>query len=154
MSQAQCKPMASTKKKVKVDLIYGIKPHRPKRGERYMNELQVTHFREILNAWKNELIDDTERTVTTMQDETINLPDPNDRATQETDRSLELRTRDRERKLVKKINESLADLDTGDYGYCEECGVDIGIKRLEARPTATLCIDCKSLSEIREKQNA
>jgi DnaK suppressor protein len=118
-----------------------------------MGELQITHFREILNAWKNELIDDSERTVMVMQGETINLPDPNDRATQETDRSLELRTRDRERKLVKKINESLADLDTGDYGYCEECGVDIGIKRLEARPTATLCIDCKSLSEIREKQN-
>ena len=154
ISQAQCKPMASTKKKVKVDLIHGVKPHRPKRGERYMGELQVAHFREILNAWKNELIDDSERTVTVMQDETVNLPDPNDRATQETDRSLELRTRDRERKLVKKINESLADLDTSDYGRCEECGVDIGIKRLEARPTATLCIDCKSLSEIREKQNA
>jgi DnaK suppressor protein len=89
-----------------------------------------------------------------MQDENINLPDPNDRATLETDRSLELRTRDRERKLVKKINDSLVDLDKGDYGYCEDCGVDIGIKRLEARPTASLCIDCKSLSEIREKQNA
>ncbi|MGE4634221.1 MAG: RNA polymerase-binding protein DksA [Arenicellales bacterium] len=146
--------MASTKKKVKKDLIHGVKPHRPKRGEPYMGELQAEHFRDILNAWKNELIDDTERTVMVMQDETINLPDPNDRATQETDRSLELRTRDRERKLVKKINESLADLDTSNYGYCEECGVNIGIKRLEARPTATLCIDCKSLSEIREKQNA
>ena len=89
-----------------------------------------------------------------MQDENINLPDPNDRATLETDRSLELRTRDRERKLVKKINDSLVDLDKRDYGYCEDCGVDIGIKRLEARPTASLCIDCKSLSEIREKQNA
>ncbi len=146
--------MAATKKKTSEELIHGIKPHRPKRGEPYMGDVQEAHFREILNAWKNELIDDTERTVMVMQDETINLPDPNDRATQETDRSLELRTRDRERKLVKKINESLANLDTEDYGFCEECGVEIGIKRLEARPTATLCIDCKSLSEIREKQNA
>ncbi len=146
--------MAATKKKASEELIHGIKPHRPKRGEPYMGDVQEAHFREILNAWKNELIDDTERTVMVMQDETINLPDPNDRATQETDRSLELRTRDRERKLVKKINESLANLDTEDYGFCEECGVEIGIKRLEARPTATLCIDCKSLSEIREKQNA
>ncbi|MBP80497.1 MAG: RNA polymerase-binding protein DksA [Acidiferrobacteraceae bacterium] len=146
--------MAATKKKASEELIHGIKPHHPKRGEPYMGDVQEAHFREILNAWKNELIDDTERTVMVMQDETINLPDPNDRATQETDRSLELRTRDRERKLVKKINESLANLDTEDYGFCEECGVEIGIKRLEARPTATLCIDCKSLSEIREKQNA
>ena len=111
-------------------------------------------FREILNAWKKELLDDINKTMSVMQDENINLPDPNDRATLETDRSLELRTRDRERKLVKKINDSLVDLDKGDYGYCEDCGVDIGIKRLEARPTASLCIDCKSLSEIREKQNA
>ncbi len=119
-----------------------------------MNEPQQDHFRAILNAWRQELIFDTERTVHAMQDESINLPDPNDRATQETDRSLELRTRDRERKLVKKIEESIATIDSGDYGYCETCGVPIGIKRLEARPTATQCIDCKTLDEIREKQLA
>ena len=141
--------MPAAKKKVVEELIHGVKPHKPKRGD-----IQSAHFREILNAWKKELLDDINKTMSVMQDENINLPDPNDRATLETDRSLELRTRDRERKLVKKINDSLVDLDKGDYGYCEDCGVDIGIKRLEARPTASLCIDCKSLSEIREKQNA
>ncbi|MCP4950520.1 RNA polymerase-binding protein DksA [Arenicellales bacterium nBUS_48] len=146
--------MPAAKKKVVEELIHGVKPHKPKRGEPYMGDVQSVHFREILNAWKKELLDDINKTMSVMQDENINLPDPNDRATLETDRSLELRTRDRERKLVKKINDSLVDLDKGDYGYCEDCGVDIGIKRLEARPTASLCIDCKSLSEIREKQNA
>ena len=146
--------MPAAKKKVVEELIHGVKPHKPKRGEPYMGDIQSAHFREILNAWKKELLDDINKTMSVMQDENINLPDPNDRATLETDRSLELRTSDRERKLVKKINDSLVDLDKGDYGYCEDCGVDIGIKRLEARPTASLCIDCKSLSEIREKQNA
>ena len=146
--------MPAAKKKVVEELIHGVKPHKPKRGAPYMGDVQSVHFREILNAWKKELLDDINKTMSVMQDENINLPDPNDRATLETDRSLELRTRDRERKLVKKINDSLVDLDKGDYGYCEDCGVDIGIKRLEARPTASLCIDCKSLSEIREKQNA
>ena len=146
--------MPTAKKKVVEELIHGVKPHKPKRGEPYMGDIQSAHFREILNAWKKELLDDINKTMSVMQDENINPPDPNDRATLETDRSLELRTRDRERKLVKKINDSLVDLDKGDYGYCEDCGVDIGIKRLEARPTASLCIDCKSLSEIREKQNA
>ena len=146
--------MPAAKKKVVEELIHGVKPHKPKRGEPYMGDVQSVHFRDILNAWKKELLDDINKTMSVMQDENINLPDPNDRATLETDRSLELRTRDRERKLVKKINDSLVDLDKGDYGYCEDCGVDIGIKRLEARPTASLCIDCKSLSEIREKQNA
>ena len=146
--------MPAAKKKVVEELIHGVKPHKPRRGEPYMGDVQSAHFREILNAWKKELLDDINKIMSVMQDENINLPDPNDRATLETDRSLELRTRDRERKLVKKINDSLVDLDKGDYGYCEDCGVDIGIKRLEARPTASLCIDCKSLSEIREKQNA
>ncbi len=153
-ASAQSKPMPATKKKASEELIHGVKPHRPKRGEPYMGDVQTDHFRQILNAWKQELVDDIDRTMSVMQDETINLPDPNDRATLETDRSLELRTRDRERKLIKKINDSLADLDKRDYGYCEDCGVEIGIKRLEARPTANLCIDCKSLNEIREKQNA
>ncbi len=118
-----------------------------------MKKPQQEHFRTVLRAWRNELIDDTDKTVLSMQDETINLPDPNDRATQETDRSLELRTRDRERKLIKKIEDSISTIDVGDYGYCEACGVEIGIKRLEARPTASLCIDCKALDEIREKQH-
>ncbi len=146
--------MPAAKKKVVEELIHGVKPHKPRRGEPYMGDVQSAHFREILNAWKKELLDDINKIMSVMQDENINLPDPNDRATLETDRSLELRTRDRERKLVKKINDSLVDLDKRDYGYCEDCGVDIGIKRLEARPTASLCIDCKSLTEIREKQNA
>ena len=144
--------MSVAKKKTQTE-IHGIKPYRPKRGEKYMSESQQNHFRAILTAWRDELIYDTDRTVLTMQDETVNLPDPNDRATQETDRTLELRTRDRERKLIKKIEESKGTIDLGDYGYCEVCGVEIGIKRLEARLTATLCIDCKALDEIREKQH-
>ena len=99
-------------------------------------------------------MEEVDRTVHHMQDDAANFPDPNDRATQEEEFALELRTRDRERKLIKKINESLSDLDAGTYGYCETCGVEIGVKRLEARPTATLCIDCKTLDEIREKQRA
>ncbi|KAA3625955.1 MAG: RNA polymerase-binding protein DksA [Proteobacteria bacterium] len=144
----------ASKKKATEELIHGIKPYKPKRGEEYMNEAQEDHFRAILRAWRDELYDDTSRTVHHMQDEASNLPDPNDRASQETDRSLELRTRDRERKLIKKIDESLGNIDSGDYGFCETCGVEIGIRRLEARPTATQCIDCKTLSEIREKQLA
>ena len=146
--------MPAKKKKTSEELIHGVEPHRPKRGEPYMGDVQSEHFRKILNSWKQELVEDIDRTMSVMQDDTVNLPDPNDRATLETDRSLELRTRDRERKLIKKINDSLIDLDKGDYGYCEDCGVEIGIKRLEARPTANLCIDCKSLNEIREKQTA
>ena len=117
-----------------------------------MNEQQVEHFRNILLAWKRELMEEVDRTVHHMQDEAANFPDPNDRATQESEFTMELRTRDRERKLIKKIDESLAKLDSGEYGYCEECGVEIGIRRLEARPTATLCIDCKTLAEIKERQ--
>ena len=144
----------ASRKKAAQELIHGIKPYKAKRGEEYMNEAQEEHFRTILRAWRDELYDETTRTVHTMQDEASNLPDPNDRASQETDRTLELRTRDRERKLVKKIDESIAMIDAGEYGFCESCGVEIGIRRLEARPTATLCIDCKTLSEIREKQLA
>jgi len=117
-----------------------------------MGERQLEHFRRILQAWKRELMEEVDRTVHHMKDEAANFPDPNDRATQESEFSLELRTRDRERKLIKKIDEALATVESGDYGYCESCGVEIGIRRLEARPTATLCIDCKTLDEIREKQ--
>ena len=117
-----------------------------------MNERQVLHFKKILQAWHDQIRDEASRTVAHMQDEASNFPDPSDRATQEEEFSLELRTRDRERKLMKKIESTLKKLDTDDFGYCESCGVEIGIKRLEARPTADLCIDCKTLAEIREKQ--
>lgn len=131
---------------------FTFKPYVEKEGEEYMNDEQLQHFSNILNNWKSELMQEVDRTVTHMQDEAANFPDPNDRATQESEFSLELRTRDRERRLIKKIEESLKDIESGDYGFCETCGIEIGIRRLEARPTATLCIDCKTLDEIREKQ--
>jgi DnaK suppressor protein len=119
-----------------------------------MNPRQLAHFRSILDALKTELSKDIDRTVHTMQDEATIFADPNDRASQESDMALELRNRDRERKLIKKIEETISKIDAGDYGYCESCGIEIGLRRLEARPTATLCIDCKTLEEIREKQVA
>jgi DnaK suppressor protein len=131
---------------------FSFTPYQAKEGEEYMNEAQVEHFRRILQNWKAELMKEVDRTVHHMQDEAANFPDPNDRATQESEFSLELRTRDRERKLIKKIEESLENLERGEYGYCETCGVEIGLRRLEARPTATQCIDCKTLDEIRERQ--
>ncbi len=132
--------------------LFNFKPYELAESEEYMSEGQIEHFRSILENWKSELMKEVDRTVHHMQDDAANFPDPNDRATQESEFGLELRTRDRERKLIKKIDESLASLDTGEYGYCESCGIDIGLRRLEARPTATLCIDCKTLDEIREKQ--
>lgn len=129
-------------------------PYVAKPGEEYMNSSQLNHFRKILNDWKAELSQDIDRTVHTMQDEVTMFADPNDRASQESDMALELRNRDRERKLIKKIDETLRNIDNDEYGYCESCGVEIGLKRLEARPTATLCIDCKTLDEMREKQVA
>ena len=134
--------------------LFGIAPYVEQAGEEYMNEAQEAHFREVLLAWRGELMEEVDRTVHHMQDEAANFPDPNDRATQESEFSLELRTRDRERKLIRKIDEALRMLDAHEYGYCEGCGIEIGIRRLEARPTATLCIDCKTLDEIREKQMA
>ena len=131
-----------------------FKPYVAKKGEIYMGKEQLAHFAEILTRLKNELLADIERTVHTMQDEQTVFADPNDRASQETDMALELRNRDRERKLIKKIEETLDRIKADDYGYCDKCGIEIGIKRLEARPTATLCIDCKTLEEIREKQTA
>ena len=131
---------------------FGFQPYQEKKGEEYMNEEQEAHFLNILNAWKRDLMKEVDRTVHHMQDEASSFPDPNDRATQESEFSLELRTRDRERKLIKKIDETIALIESHNYGYCDSCGVEIGIRRLEARPTATLCIDCKTLDEIREKQ--
>ena len=127
-------------------------PYEMTKGEEYMNEAQADHFRGLLNNWKRELMSKVDETVHHMQDEAANFPDPNDRASQESEFTMELRTRDRERKLIKKIEESLTAIDNEDYGYCTSCGIEIGIRRLEARPTATECIDCKTLNEIKEKQ--
>jgi len=131
---------------------FSFKPYIEKKGEEYMNDDQLRHFETILQNWKGELMHEVDRTVHHMQDDASNFPDPNDRASQESEFSLELRTRDRERKLIKKIDESLKEIESVDYGFCESCGIEIGIRRLEARPTASLCIDCKTLDEIREKQ--
>ena len=117
-----------------------------------MNEKQREHFKQILKAWRHELMEEVDRTVSHMKDEAANFPDPADRATQEEEFSLELRTRDRERKLIKKIDKTLVRVEEDDYGFCDQCGVDIGIRRLEARPTADLCVDCKTLDEIKERQ--
>ena len=132
--------------------VDGIDPYMPKAGEMYMSDDQLVHFKHILLEWKKQLMQEVDRTVDHMKSDAANYADPADRATQEEEFSLELRTRDRERKLIKKIDESIVTLDTGDYGYCESCGIEIGIRRLEARPTATQCIDCKTLQEIKEKQ--
>ncbi|MDW3095069.1 MAG: RNA polymerase-binding protein DksA [Gammaproteobacteria bacterium] len=132
--------------------VEGIDPYMPSNGELYMSDGQLVHFRHILLEWKKQLMQEVDRTVDHMKTDAANYADPADRATQEEEFSLELRTRDRERKLIKKIDESVITLDTGDYGYCESCGIEIGIRRLEARPTATQCIDCKTLQEIKEKQ--
>ena len=129
-----------------------IAPYTPKKTEKYMSAKMVEHFRKILTVWRLQLMEEVDRTVHHMQDEAANFPDPSDRATQEEEFNLELRTRDRERKLIKKIDEALRMIDEGVYGYCEACGDEIGLRRLEARPTAVLCIDCKTLDEIREKQ--
>jgi DnaK suppressor protein len=136
------------------DLTKAIPPYKPKGKEEYMNERQLSYFRKMLEEMKRELSQDIDRTVHTMQDEATIFADPNDRASQESDMSLELRNRDRERKLIKKIDETIGRIDAGEYGYCDSCGIEIGLKRLEARPTATLCIDCKTLDELRERQVA
>ena len=153
MAQKKAKAKAKTVDQTQQGAgAFGIQPYETKKGEEYMNSEQEAHFRTILEAWKANLMEEVDRTVHHMQDEAANFPDPNDRATQESEFSLELRTRDRERKLIKKIDSTLEMIDNHDYGYCESCGIEIGIRRLEARPTATLCIDCKTLDEIREKQ--
>jgi DnaK suppressor protein len=131
-----------------------LPPYKPKGKEEYMNARQLAYFRKMLEEMKRELSQDIDRTVHTMQDEATIFADPNDRASQESDMSLELRNRDRERKLIKKIDETIGRIDQGEYGYCDSCGVEIGLRRLEVRPTATLCIDCKTLDEMRERQVA
>jgi DnaK suppressor protein len=144
--------MPARKRKSQEASVEVIKPYVTKKGEKYMNKKQQAHFRAKLLAWRQELMDEITRTVLQMRDVPENPPDPNDRASQETDISLELRSRDRERKLIKKIDEAVQRLETSDYGYCDVCGVEIGLERLDARPTAELCIDCKTLDEIREKK--
>ena len=132
--------------------IHGIAPYKSKRGEEYMSDEQLEHFRKILSAWKRELMYEVDRTVHHMQDEAANFPDPNDRATQESEFGLELRTRDRERKLLRKIDSALARIDEGSYGWCDETGEEIGLKRLEARPVATLCLEAQERRELAERQ--
>ena len=134
--------------------IKHITSYEPEVGEEYMSVRQLMYFRKMLEDMKTELSNDIDRAVHTMQDDATVFADPNDRASQESDMTLELRSRDRERKLIKKIDEIIGKIESGDYGYCESCGIEIGLRRLEARPTATLCIDCKTLDEIRERQIA
>jgi DnaK suppressor protein len=129
-----------------------VKPYVQRKGEEYMGKLQLEHFRTILASWKQDLMEEVDRTMTHMKDEAANPPDPNDRATLESEFALELRTRDRERKLIRKIDEALQRIEDGSYGYCLETGEPIGVKRLEARPVATLCIEAQERRERREKQ--
>ena len=145
---------AKAKAKSSSEVARGFAPYKETKGEEYMSEGMRAHFTNILNTWKLQLMQEVDRTVHHMQDEAANFPDPADRASQEEEFSLELRNRDRERKLIKKIEKTLKKVEDEDFGYCESCGVEIGIRRLEARPTADLCIDCKTLAEIREKQMA
>ncbi len=133
-------------------LSYGVKPYEPKKGEEYMSKAQLEHFRTLLNIWKTALLKGGDETIHDLKELAEVPADVSDQATLEETFALRLRARDREHKLINKIDESIKSIDSGDYGYCEECGIEIGIRRLEARPTATLCIDCKTLAEVREKQ--
>ena len=149
------KTKTSSTRKVSTKSDFGqtpIKPYKTRKKEAYMNDAQKQHFRNILQAWKLDLLQEVDRTVTHMKEQASNFPDPADRASQEEEFSLELRTRDRERRLISKIESTIELIDQDDYGYCESCGIEIGVRRLEARPTATLCIDCKTLDEIKEKR--
>jgi len=132
----------------------GIEPYKIKKTEEFMGPSMLAHFKNILTRMRDQIMKGVDRTVTHMREEAINYADPNDRASQEEDFRLELRARDRERNLLKKIEEALELINTKEYGFCEVCGVEIGLRRLEARPTATLCVDCKALEEIRERQKA
>ena len=144
--------MTGTRSSNSKPVLKNFVPYKPKKGEEYMNEKQREHFKQILLDWREQLMQEVDRTVHHMQDDAANYPDPADRATQEEEFSLELRTRDRERKLIKKIDNTIEAIVQDDYGFCETCGIEIGIRRLEARPTADKCVDCKTLDEIKEKQ--
>ena len=143
---------ASTKKYEEAQFLASIKPYALKKNEKYMNAKQKKHFIAILDSWAEQLQIEQDRTADKIQENVSNFPDESDRATHEEEFTLELRTRERERKLLSKINESIDDLKSNDYGYCVSCGIEIGIRRLEARPTATRCIDCKTIEEIHERQ--
>lgn len=150
-------PPPTIKEEVRVDTTteeVAIAPYAIHKNEDYMTEDQLEHFRKILLRWKQQLMQEVDSTVVHMQEDGLSFPDPIDRAAQEEGFNLELRTRDRERKLIKKIESALDSIETGDYGYCEDCGAEIGVRRLEARPTAEKCIDCKTYEEIREKQGS
>ncbi len=142
------------KKALGILALAGVEPYQEQPNEEYMNDKQLEHFKKILEAWRTQLREEVDRTVTHMKDEAANFPDPVDRAAQEEEFSLELRTRDRERKLIKKIEKTLQLIEDDDFGFCNSCGIEIGIRRLEARPTADLCIECKTLAEIKERQMA
>jgi len=144
--------MPTENKSIGLLALAGLTPYQEKTNEEYMNDAQMEHFKGLLVAWRNQLRNEVDRTVHHMQDEAANFPDPVDRAAQEEEFSLELRTRDRERKLIKKIEKTLKRIEEDDFGFCDSCGIEVGIKRLEARPTADLCIDCKTMAEIKEKQ--
>jgi len=146
------KPSSITRKSaLPVD---GIDPYIENEGEEYMNENQRAHFKDILVKWKKSLMEEVDRTMDHMQEEASSFSDPADRATQEEEFTLELRARDRERKLVRKIDKTIALVDADEYGFCEACGIEIGLQRLEVRPTAEMCIDCKTTQEIKERQMA
>ncbi|AGH82098.1 RNA polymerase-binding dnaK suppressor protein DksA [Psychromonas sp. CNPT3] len=146
-------PANKTKKTLGILAIAGVEPYQIQKNEEYMEQPQLDHFYKILDSWRTQLRVEVDRTVDHMKDEAAKFPDPIDRATQEEEFSLELRARDRERRLIKKITKTLKKMTDDDFGYCDSCGVEIGLRRLEARPTADLCIDCKTLAEIKEKQN-
>ncbi len=161
LSSAKSKELSPTPKKSPAPkasvttLFHPYDPYPLRAGEEYMDNAQLSHFRAILDHWKRSLMEEVDHTLTEMKEASVTfLADPNDRATQEETFNLELRTRDRERKLIRKIEEALKRIDVKEYGYCESCGIEIGIRRLEARPTAVLCIDCKTLDEIRERRTA
>ena len=143
---------AAPKKYEEAQFLASIKPYALKKNEKYMNAKQKKHFVSILASWAEQLQIEQNRTADKIQENVTNFPDESDRATHEEEFTLELRTRERERKLLSKINESIDDLKSNDYGYCASCGIEIGIRRLEARPTATRCIDCKTIEEIHERQ--
>lgn len=145
-------PTGKPQKTLGLLALAGLEPYQAAPDEEYMNEKQLEHFALLLKAWRTQLREEVDRTVTHMKDEAANFPDPVDRAAQEEEFSLELRTRDRERKLIKKIEKTLKRIEDDDFGFCDSCGIEIGIRRLEARPTADLCIDCKTMAEIKEKQ--
>jgi DnaK suppressor protein len=143
--------MSTLEKQKASQTMYGVEPYKETKGEEYMGDPMRKHFVKLLGAWKQELMTSVDRTVDHMKDEAANFPDPADRASQEEEFALELRNRDRERKLIKKIDKTLQKIQDEEYGWCDACGVEIGLRRLEARPTADLCFDCKELAEKKEK---